>query len=98
MPEGDQQAEAIKQAYANANRDPSSAFYVELHATGTAVGDPIEANAAGKIFSKGRDPSKILRSVLVLTHNNPHRSDYISGSGVLRAISVIRREPVSSPV
>jgi len=61
MPEGDQQAEAIKQAYANANRDPSSAFYVELHATGTAVGDPIEANAAGKIFSKGRDPSKILR-------------------------------------
>jgi 3-oxoacyl-(acyl-carrier-protein) synthase len=97
MPEGDQQAEAIKQAYANANRDPSSAFYVELHATGTAVGDPIEANAAGKIFSKGRDPSKILRSVLVLTHNS-RRSDYISGSGVLRAISVIRREPVSSPV
>ncbi|KIJ16045.1 hypothetical protein PAXINDRAFT_180362, partial [Paxillus involutus ATCC 200175] len=50
MPEGVMQAETIKGAYAIAKRDPSQAFFVELHATGTKVGDPIEANAAGQVF------------------------------------------------
>ena len=61
MPEGDMQAETIKEAYRVAGRDPAEAFYVELHATGTKVGDPIETNAAGKVFSKGRDVNKTLR-------------------------------------
>jgi acyl transferase domain-containing protein len=43
------------------NRNPADAFYVELHATGTLVGDPIEVNGAGRVFSKGRDPKKTLR-------------------------------------
>ena len=58
MPEGDMQTETIKEAYRVAGRDPAEAFYVELHATGTKVGDPIETNAAGKVFSKGRDANK----------------------------------------
>ncbi|KIK92693.1 hypothetical protein PAXRUDRAFT_146735 [Paxillus rubicundulus Ve08.2h10] len=61
MPEGDMQAETIKDAYGAAKRDPAEAFYVELHATGTKVGDPIETNAAGKVFSEGRDGQKKLR-------------------------------------
>ena len=56
------QAETIKEAYRVAGRDPAEAFYVELHATGTKVGDPIETNAAGKVFSKGRDANKTLRA------------------------------------
>ncbi|KAF9219105.1 putative nonribosomal peptide synthetase [Gyrodon lividus] len=61
MPEGAMQAETIKSAYAIAKRDPSEAFYVELHATGTKVGDPIEANAAGQLFSVNRPDHKLLR-------------------------------------
>ncbi|KAH7890103.1 putative nonribosomal peptide synthetase [Phlebopus sp. FC_14] len=61
MPEGDMQAETIREAYRVAGRDPAEAFYVELHATGTKVGDPIETNAAGKVFSNGRDEQKKLR-------------------------------------
>ncbi|KAH7909125.1 putative nonribosomal peptide synthetase [Hygrophoropsis aurantiaca] len=61
MPEGDMQAETIRHAYATAKRDPAEAFYIELHATGTKVGDPIEANAAGKVFSKDRPDRKTLR-------------------------------------
>ncbi|KAF9241407.1 putative nonribosomal peptide synthetase [Melanogaster broomeanus] len=61
MPEGDMQAETIKEAYKAARRDPAEAFYVELHATGTKVGDPIETNAAGKVFAKGRSEQKKLR-------------------------------------
>ncbi|EIW85840.1 hypothetical protein CONPUDRAFT_80229 [Coniophora puteana RWD-64-598 SS2] len=61
MPEGAMQAETIKAAYKTAKRDPAEAFYVELHATGTKVGDPIEANGAGKVFSKGRADDRTLR-------------------------------------
>ena len=61
MPEGEAQGMTIRGAYARANRNPADAFYVELHATGTFVGDPIEVNGAGKVFSKGRDPKKTLR-------------------------------------
>ena len=61
MPEGEAQGMTIRAAYARANRNPADAFYVELHATGTLVGDPIEVNGAGKVFSKGRDRKKTLR-------------------------------------
>ena len=61
MPEGEAQGMTIRAAYARANRNPADAFYVELHATGTLVGDPIEVNGAGKVFSKGRDSKKTLR-------------------------------------
>jgi acyl transferase domain-containing protein len=55
------QVETIIDAYSRAKRVPGEAFYVELHATGTSVGDPIEANAAGSIFSKGCNSKRPLR-------------------------------------
>lgn len=61
MPEGAMQVQTITQAYSRAKRKPSEAFYVELHATGTSVGDPIEANAAGKVFAEGRDRKNPLK-------------------------------------
>ena len=62
-PEADMQEEVIKQAYSLANRELSDTFFVELHATGTAMGDPIEVNAVGKIFSVGHKKDKFLRYV-----------------------------------
>jgi acyl transferase domain-containing protein len=61
MPKGDMQAGTIREAYCHANRKPSDAFFVELHATGTPVGDPIEANMAGQVFSEGRNSDRVLR-------------------------------------
>ena len=61
MPEGEAQGMAIRAAYARAQRNPADAFFAELHATGTLVGDPIEVNGAGRVFSQGRDPTKTLR-------------------------------------
>jgi acyl transferase domain-containing protein len=61
MPDGGMQVETISEAYSRAKRNPSDAFYAELHATGTSVGDPIEANAAGSVFSKGRNSRRPLR-------------------------------------
>ena len=61
MPKADMQAETIREAYKHANRKPSEAFFVELHATGTPVGDPIEANIVGQVFSEDRKSDRVLR-------------------------------------
>ncbi|KAJ7636257.1 hypothetical protein FB45DRAFT_1024384 [Roridomyces roridus] len=50
MPNGLAQQRCIVEAYRRAGVSPKDADYVELHATGTPVGDPMEANAAAAIF------------------------------------------------
>jgi acyl transferase domain-containing protein len=44
------QEEVMRTAYRRSDREPLSADYVELHATGTAAGDPTEANWVGSNF------------------------------------------------
>ncbi|EPQ52402.1 polyketide synthase, partial [Gloeophyllum trabeum ATCC 11539] len=44
------QYDAMRRAFAQARRDPREVDYVELHATGTAQGDPTEANWIGEQF------------------------------------------------
>ena len=46
-PTVDAQREVLVRAYQNAGVDASDVLYVELHGTGTPVGDPIEAAALG---------------------------------------------------
>ena len=69
MPKADMQAETIRQAYHHAKRKPSEAFFVELHATGTPVGDPIEANIVGQVFSEDRESDRVLRWELISRAN-----------------------------
>ena len=54
LPDGPQQKAATIDAYKESGRKFTDAVYVECHGTGTPVGDPIEANAVGEIFSPGR--------------------------------------------
>ncbi|CAF1661462.1 unnamed protein product, partial [Adineta ricciae] len=55
MPSSQAQMEVFRKACQNAGINPKDIFYAEAHATGTKVGDPIEANAIGKVF--GREES-----------------------------------------
>ncbi|KIK63451.1 polyketide synthase [Collybiopsis luxurians FD-317 M1] len=59
-PNPEAQVEAIRRAYADAGLQPHQTDFVELHGTGTVVGDSLEANAAGKVFSDGRQGKEIL--------------------------------------
>ncbi|KAF8179325.1 hypothetical protein K438DRAFT_1977387 [Mycena galopus ATCC 62051] len=54
VPNGVVLEECIQRAYERSGISPSDADYVELHATGTSVGDPIEANVAGRLFAKDK--------------------------------------------
>ncbi|KIK54393.1 polyketide synthase [Collybiopsis luxurians FD-317 M1] len=46
------QEDAMRRAYDGTGRSPCEVDFVELHATGTSVGDPIEANWVGRAFSR----------------------------------------------
>ncbi|KAJ3839953.1 putative polyketide synthase [Lentinula raphanica] len=55
------QEDAMRKAYVGTGRTPQEVDFIELHATGTSVGDPIEANWVGKAFA--RDDELLIGSV-----------------------------------
>ncbi|MES2203582.1 MAG: SDR family NAD(P)-dependent oxidoreductase [Pseudomonadota bacterium] len=56
IPNGPQQEAVIRQALKNANVQTQEIGYVEAHGTGTSLGDPIEVNALGHIFTERETP------------------------------------------
>ncbi|KAH7925399.1 polyketide synthase [Leucogyrophana mollusca] len=54
-PVAEGQADAMRRAYRGTGRLPTEVDFVELHATGTAAGDPTEANWVGQNFKRDRE-------------------------------------------
>ena len=63
-PNPDAQVDVLQQAYRDAGIAPSTIDYVEAHGTGTLLGDPIEADALGRVIGRGRDPTSLCCSAL----------------------------------
>ncbi|KAI1149132.1 polyketide synthase [Nemania diffusa] len=63
LPSGELQEVVIRKAYENAGLDLSGTDYVECHGTGTPVGDPIEVDAIGRVFSPRDGPPLLIGSV-----------------------------------
>ncbi|MER6633830.1 beta-ketoacyl synthase N-terminal-like domain-containing protein, partial [Streptomyces sp. NPDC000987] len=55
VPSAAAQAAVVRRALRQAGTDPHDVQYVELHGTGTPVGDPVEATALGEAVGRGRD-------------------------------------------
>ncbi|GAA1853523.1 type I polyketide synthase [Myceligenerans crystallogenes] len=55
VPSATAQEQVLRAAYAAAGIEPAAVRYVELHGTGTPVGDPIEAAALGAVLGDGGD-------------------------------------------
>ncbi|WP_040518592.1 polyketide synthase Pks13 [Gordonia neofelifaecis] len=53
-PNPEAQVEVLRSAYTDAAIDPRTVDYVEAHGTGTVLGDPIEADALGRVVGRGR--------------------------------------------
>ncbi|WP_299541696.1 polyketide synthase [uncultured Streptomyces sp.] len=54
VPSADTQMRTITVALENAHVEASQVQYLELHGTGTRVGDPVEARAPGSVYSSSR--------------------------------------------
>ncbi len=53
-PNPDAQADVLRKAYKDAGINPREVDYIEAHGTGTILGDPIEADALGRVVGRGR--------------------------------------------
>lgn len=63
VPNGEAQKQLLNDVYKNAGVSPADVQYVELHGTGTGVGDPIEANVIADFYGKNRKDNCIISSV-----------------------------------
>ncbi|WP_104821202.1 type I polyketide synthase [Kitasatospora sp. MMS16-BH015] len=60
VPDQAAQEELLRRVYRQAGVPAAAVQYVELHGTGTPVGDPIEAAALGAVLGAGRRPDQPL--------------------------------------
>ncbi|WP_235033040.1 beta-ketoacyl synthase N-terminal-like domain-containing protein [Streptomyces sp. WAC05374] len=89
VPSADAQYEAMTAAHAAAGVTPDDIVYVELHGTGTPVGDPVEASAVGAAVGRGRPQGSPVRVGSVKT-NIGHLESAAGMAGFLKACLMLR--------
>ncbi|WP_415823721.1 SDR family oxidoreductase, partial [Mycobacterium basiliense] len=85
------QEEAISIALATAGMSPSEIGYVELHGSGTPVGDPVEAAALGAIYGSAREPGDTLRVGSIKT-NIGHLEGAAGIAGLIKAALCVQKQ------
>ncbi|MBS2963681.1 SDR family NAD(P)-dependent oxidoreductase, partial [Actinocrinis puniceicyclus] len=89
VPNGAAQAEVVRDALAQAAIRPGRVQYIELHGTGTPVGDPIEAEALGAVFRARRAAGDPLAVGSVKT-NLGHLEGAAGVVGLLKTVLSVR--------
>jgi acyl transferase domain-containing protein/NADP-dependent 3-hydroxy acid dehydrogenase YdfG/pimeloyl-ACP methyl ester carboxylesterase len=95
-PSGPAQQAVIGQALAQAGLGPHEIDYVECHGTGTPLGDPIEVQALGAVYGKGRLPAQPL-AIGSVKSNLGHAEGAAGIAGFIKAVLSLqhREQPAS---
>ncbi|MFD7533450.1 SDR family NAD(P)-dependent oxidoreductase [Streptomyces sp. NPDC059849] len=88
-PSAEGQEEVLRLAYADAGIAPADVDYVELHGTGTRVGDPVEAVALGRVLGCAEGRSGVLRVGSAKT-NVGHLEGAAGVVGLVKAALAVR--------
>ncbi|MFD4766022.1 SDR family NAD(P)-dependent oxidoreductase [Streptomyces niveus] len=89
VPSGRAQAAVLERAYQRAGVDPADVGYVELHGTGTRVGDPVEAAALGAALGVHR-PADMPLAVGSVKTNIGHLEGAAGIAGLLKVLLALR--------
>ena len=87
LPSAATQAALLDRVYARAGIDPDRLAFVEAHGTGTPVGDPIEAEALGKVLGAARSTPLPIGSVKT---NVGHLEAASGFAGLLKAALALK--------
>lgn len=91
-PRREAQEDVLRSAYEHAGIDPTVAQYVELHGTGTLLGDRVEAEALGSAIGNHRDSDSPLLVGSVKT-NLGHLEGAAGIVGLLKVVlSIVHRQ------
>ncbi|WP_027814965.1 type I polyketide synthase [Paraburkholderia bannensis] len=93
MPSGEAQSTLIREVCERHGIDPTEVRYVECHGTGTAVGDPIEAEAIGRIYGVGRSADKRV-TIGSVKSNIGHLEAAAGVAGVIKAVLTLQHREV----
>lgn len=89
VPNGKAQEAVLQAAYQQAGVLPEQVQYLEAHGTGTAVGDPIEANALGNVIGRGRAPENYC-FIGSVKSNIGHLESAAGVTGLIKAALVLK--------
>ncbi|AYN42590.1 SDR family NAD(P)-dependent oxidoreductase [Streptomyces dangxiongensis] len=88
-PNGQAQERVLRDAWKHAGIPLDQAQYVEIHGSGTRVGDPVEASALGAVFAPSRTPENPLRLGSVKT-NIGHLEGAAGIAGLVKTILCLK--------
>jgi acyl transferase domain-containing protein len=94
-PSADAQVKLIQDCYKRAGFNLTDTGYVEAHMTGTAAGDPVEAEAIARTFGKSRDASDPITVGSVKT--NLGHTEPVSGLAALIKTTFALKHKVIPP-
>ena len=92
-PNGLAQADLVRAALRNAGLTPNDISLLEAHGTGTELGDPIETDALGEVYSR-RDPALGPCWLGSLKSNFGHMEAAAGLAGLIKALLVLRHGTV----
>ena len=94
-PEG--QEAVIRRAYeAAGGLDPDLTGYFECHGTGTAVGDPLEVSAVGRVFAAGRKEELLLIGSIKPSLGHSESSSGLAG--IMKAVLAIEHGQIPATI
>ncbi|MFI2669260.1 type I polyketide synthase, partial [Streptomyces albidoflavus] len=93
VPDAEAQHAVLLDACRAAGVSPADVQYVELHGTGTRVGDPIEASAVGRAFGAARPNETPLRVGSVKT-NIGHLEAAAGIAGLLKVVACVSEREI----
>ena len=93
VPNGTAQEQLFEEALARAGIAPAEMDYLEVHGTGSELGDPIEIRAAAQVYGRGRDLERPLLLGTVKT-NIGHLESAAGVAGLIKVLLAMNRSVI----